>query len=157
MQVLNELLDQVDSLTEAIAKITVPTIGTRTWHAVATSRTGSRGNAPTARANTNTFNRSTRSERDHQAELADAVTGKVVEGLVATILHAAIEGSHVTFDDLVLKLRILAVLFCPDPYAHAAVWNHCVLPLLKQNIVVRARTYLPSFLSLFRQPWRWAP
>lgn len=157
VHVLDEAVTSVDALPAAIARVTVPEIGNRTWHHVRTSRETSHGNAPTADTKSRSFNRDTRAERDTAADLAEAVLEKAVEDLVSLILDGAIAGVHLTFDELILKLRLLAVLLCPDPYAHAAVWNHCVVPLLKLGIVVRARRYLPRFIALFQTAWRWTP
>lgn len=157
VHVLDEATASFDELPNAVAQITVPELSSRTWHAVRTSRGTSHGNAPTTRARSHAFHRDTRQSRDAAAKLTEAALGKAVEDLVGLILREAIEGSHLTFDQLILKLRILAILLCPDPYSHAAVWNYGVVPLLRLGIVIRARDYIPRFVALFRTLWRWKP
>lgn len=157
VQVLDEVVEQVDELPETVARLTLPKLSAQTWEFVRTSRRDSLGNAPTVRSRSYTFNRRSRMERDIAAGLAEAVLREAVEGLVTVILRAAIDGVHLAFDGLVLKLRILGLLLCPDPYAHAAVWNHCAVPLLQLGIVIKVRSYVPRFLRLFQGWWSWKP
>ena len=154
VRVLDEMIDRVDALPEAITLATIPEVKERTWERVEKSRGESSGNAPTARPTSRSYQTDTRRDRDLAAELAEAALRKAVEELVGLILNGAIEGVHVTFDGLSVKLRLLGILLCPDPYAHAAVWDDCVVPLLKIGIVARARSYISAYRDMFGVAWQ---
>ncbi len=150
---LTEIVDAVDQLPAEVAELTVRSVATMTWEQVRDSRNVSFGNAPVVRERSRTFHRTTRLERDTATDLTEEVLRQTTEALAMVLLQAAIEGVHVTFDDLVVKLRVLALLFCPDPYSHAAVWNHCAVPLINAAVVGQVRARLDRLLPLFRTPW----
>lgn len=95
------------------------------------------------------------SRHDVAAGLHDAILEKAVKDLVTALMTGATEATHGALDPIILRLRILAILFCPDPYAHKAVWDYCVVPLLKQGIVIRSQNYLQQFYDMFKQQWTW--
>lgn len=64
-------------------------------------------------------------------------------GVDEWLLHAAVQkgvqgaldaltgGVHGEVKLVLMKVRILGILICPDPVTHAEVWNECCVPLLK--------------------------
>ena len=154
VRILDEVLNELDSLPDEISEALVNKLSERTWDAVRSERASSKGNPPTRRQSTQ--NTSYRIDEDLAAGLSEAILKRAVKELVALLLSSVNEAAHFTLDDIVLKLRVLALLFCPDPYAHRAVWDQCVVPLVKQGVVIRSKSYAQRFLDLFRQPWRWS-
>lgn len=53
----------------------------------------------------------------------------------------------------------LALLLCPDPYAHREVWNHCLVPLLEERVIMDAEHYMRILRPEFQLPWphNWIP
>lgn len=150
---LDEALNVLDEIPSIVSKETVSTISSRTWDLVHDERNTAKGNAASQRRSS--LEISTRADRDHAAALSDVILKKAVEDLVSVLLSGVSAGAHLTLDTIVLKLRILAILFCPDPYAHRAVWDYCVVPLVKQGVVIRAESFFQRFLDMFKQPWSW--
>lgn len=136
-----------------VSQFTVDLLGARTWEAVHAQRAGSKGNAPCQQKKTRKT--VSRADNDVAAGLHDAILEKAVKDLVTALMTGATEATHGALDPIILRLRILAILFCPDPYAHKAVWDYCVVPLLKQGIVIRSQNYLQQFYDMFKQQWTW--
>ena len=152
-QVLTEALNEIDKFPGRVSQFTVDMLGARTWEAVHAQRAGTKGNAPCQRkASRREFSRT---DSDVAAGLHDAILEKVVKDLVTALMSGVAGATHGVLDPIVLRLRVLAILFCPDPYAHKAVWDYCVVPLLKQGIVIRSQNYLQQFYDMFKQQWTW--
>ncbi|MEC3920306.1 hypothetical protein [Nocardia sp. CDC160] len=71
-----------------------------------------------------------RAQRDDQQHLADEVLEHAVRSLLRKICDG-LGAKQITFDILVLKLRLIAIWLCPDVVAHRLVWEHCWIPLAK--------------------------
>lgn len=153
--VLDRLAASVTSLPAAVAKETAPVIATDTWNLVAASRSASFGNRPSSTARSRSRRTSARSARDNTAGLATTVLQPITEKLVKTVLAAAAAGTDLTFAGLILKLRVLAILFCPDPYAHQLVWDECVVPLVQNGVVIASGSILTKLLGMFKTKWSW--
>ena len=153
VQVLTEVLDEIDKVPSRVSQFTVDLLGARTWEAVHAQRVGSKGNAPCQQKKTRKT--VSRADNDVAAGLHDAILEKAVKDLVTALMTGVTEATHGALDPIILRLRILAILFCPDPYAHKAVWDYCVVFLLKQGIVIRSQNYLQQFYDMFKQQWTW--
>jgi len=153
VHVLTEVLNEIDKTPSRASKLTVDLLGARTWETVRDQRRDSKGNAPCQRKTSRKA--ISRADKDAAAGLHDAILEKTVKDLVASLIAGFTVAAHGTLDPIILRLRVLAILFCPDPYAHKAVWNYCVVPLLKQGIVIQAKNYLQSFYDMFKQQWSW--
>ncbi len=145
VQVLTEILDAADKFPEHVSEL-----GARTWDAVHSQRSESNGNAPSQRKKRKD---TTRADEDAAENLDYVILKKAVEDLVETLMTGVTEATHAALDLLVLRLQVLAILFCPDPYAHKALWNYCVVPLLKQRVVIQSEKYSEKFLEMFKQQW----
>ncbi len=148
-QVLTEALDEIDKFPSRVSQFTVDMLGARTWEAVHAQRAGSKGNAPCQRKTSRKA--ISRADNDVAAGLHDAILKKAVKDLVTALMTEVTGATHGALDPIILRLRVLAILFCPDPYAHKAVWDYCVVPLLKQGIVIPAKNYLQQFYDMFKQ------
>lgn len=154
-RVLDEALSELDSLPGELSEAFISALSERTWEAVRNERGSSKGNAPTRRQSTQ--NDSYRIDEDIDAGLSEVMLKRAVKELVSILLSGVNEAAHLTLDNIVLKLRVLAILFCPDPYAQRAVWEECVVPLIKQGVVIRSKSYAQRFLDMFKQTWSWSP
>lgn len=154
VQVLTEALDEIDKFPSRVSQFTVDLLGAQTWEVVHAERVGSNGNAPCQQKKTRKT--ACRADNDVEAGLHDAILEKAVRGLVKALMAGATGVTHGAMAPIILRLRILALLFCPDPYAHKAVWDYCVVPLLKQGIVIRSQNYLQQFYDMFTQKWTWS-
>ncbi len=154
VQVLTETLDEIDKVPVHVSKLTLDELGAQTWEAVRSQRTTSKGNAPCQRKNSRRA--TTRADEDAAAGLREAILKEVVEDLVKILMAGVTEATHAVLDPIILRLRVLAILFCPDPYAHKAVWDYCAVPILNQGIVIRAQNYLQRFFDMFKQKWTWS-
>lgn len=99
----------------------------------------------------------TRLKKDEEAGLGDVFLENVTKRLVKKIVKKSLKESTLPFTtklgELQQNVRILAILMCPNPYAHRAVWEYCLLPILKAEIVIKVNEYLKNFLDTFKQPW----
>lgn len=153
IHVLTQALDEADKLSGTDSRITAEMMASRTWEAVRAQRTEAKGIVPCQRKKSR--GAPSRAARDVAEGLHDEILAEVVRGLVTALVSGVVVATHAALDPLLLRLRILAILMCPDPYAHKAVWNYCVVPLLKQGIVIPAGRYLEQFYGMFRQRWTW--
>lgn len=150
-QVLTEALNEIGKLPGRVSQFTVDLVGARTWEAVHTQRTESKGNAPCQKEETQKT--LSRAHNDVAAGLHDAILEQAVKNLVKALMTGVTQTTHAALDPIILRLRVLAILFCPDPYAHKAVWDYCLVPLLNEGIVIRSQNYLRQFYDMFKQPW----
>lgn len=155
LQVFDELIQEFESLPGAVAHQTTRWVARRTWDFVRESRRTSLGNDPTTRSTSKGFHQKSRLAEDIGAGLSEEILASVVQDVVTVLVQGALDGVHLTFDGIVLKLRILGLLLCPNPYAHAAVWNHCFVPLLGMGSVIVTKSYADRFLRLFNTFWHW--
>lgn len=153
VQVLTEALDEIDKFPSRVSQLVVDILAARTWEAVHVQRAGSKGNAPSQRKTSRKT--VSRADNDLAAGLHEAILEKAVKNLITALMTGVTEATHGALDPIVLQLRVLAILFCPDPYAHKAVWDYCVVPMLKQGIVIRSQNYLQQFYDMFKQKWTW--
>lgn len=58
-----------------------------------------------------------------------------IQGIVKIALKGATGGLGESLKTIQLKLRIAAVLLCPEPDEHEEVWEHCWLPLWKEAVL----------------------
>ncbi len=151
--VLTEVLDEIDKFPSCVSRLAVDLLGERTWAAVHAQRVGSNGNAPCQQNKTRKT--VSRADNDVAAGLYDAILKKAVKDLVTALMSGVSAATHGPLDPIISRLRILAILFCPDPYAHKAVWDYCVVPLVKQASVIRSQHGLQQFYDMFKQQWTW--
>lgn len=151
--VLTEVLDKIDKTPGRASKLTADILGARTWETVRDQRRDSKGNAPCQRKTSR--KETSRADEDAAAGLYDAILEKAIKDLVKSLIAGFTVATHGTLDPIILRLRILAILFCPDPYAHKAVWNYCMVPLLEHGLVIQAKNYLQEFYDMFKQQWHW--
>lgn len=96
------------------------------WRKVQDSRSSSHGKLPRSRSG-----RAVRSKSDEQAGLDEAILERAVAGVVKLVLDGLTAGSDTGIETLVFKVRVLALIMCPNPVRHELVWKHCWLPLVK--------------------------
>lgn len=122
-------LDEVRALQEKIRSGAGDTAGKTAalaWRKVQDSRSSSHGKLPRSRSG-----RVVRSKSDEQAGLDEAILERAVAGVVKLAFDGLTAGSGTGIETLVIKLRILALIMCPNPVRHELVWRHCWLPLVK--------------------------
>ena len=147
------VLDSTKDLTTQLADDTANTIrdiGERTWTEVRASRETAHGNNPTVRKASKGYHSDTRAQRDDAAQLPPEFLGEVAKKLAEGVARGAADGVCLKLELITLKLRVLAVFLCPDPYAHARVWNHCARPLIDEEIKTIVINYPAKLVKLFR-------
>lgn len=147
--ILAELLETsnqlIDDTAEAIAE--------KVWESVKATRNEEKGNAPCQKQRTRKT--TSRLRRDYQEGLKEAVLKQTVETLVKKIIKKVVAEPEMTVETFLLQIRLLAILFCPDPYAHRAVWNNCVIPLMEEEIIAKSLEGMDILKRLFEQRWSW--
>ncbi|WP_321780828.1 hypothetical protein [Schaalia cardiffensis] len=152
VRVLTELVDEIEKPPSSVSPWSpVDLLKGRTWKAVYVQRAESKGNAPCQQKKT----QKTVSRADNDVAAGLLYDGTVLEQAIKELVMALMPGVTGATDPIILRLRVLAILFCPDPYAHKAVWDYCVVPLLKQGIVILSQNYLQQFYDMFKQQWTW--
>lgn len=147
--ILAELLETsnqfIGDAAEAIAE--------KAWASVETTRNEEKGNAPCQKQCTRKT--TSRLSRDYQEDLQEAALKQTVETLVKKIIKKALAEPKMTVETLLFQIRLLAILFCPDPYAHRAVWNNCAVPLIKDEIIAKSSEEMKNMRRLFEHQWSW--
>ncbi|MGW0252693.1 hypothetical protein ACWDYH_39325 [Nocardia goodfellowii] len=121
--VLAEIQGAVDKLRDCAIDWLVDAV----WRQMRESRTTDCGNTPNGR----TSRRSCRADDDAAASVSE----QLLKDLVKSVLKKVCGGltlQVLSIDAIVLKLRILAIVICPDVLAHKLVWDHCFVPLFQQ-------------------------
>lgn len=85
----------------------------------------------------------------------EVILEKAVKNLITALMTGVTEVAHRAPDPIVLQPWVLVILFYPDPHAYKAVWDYCVVPVLKQGIAIRSQDYLQQFCDMFKQKWAW--
>lgn len=147
--VLAEMLEASDQLLDDTAEA----IAEKVWALVEDTRGKEKGNAPCQIEKTR--NSDSRLSRDYQEGLLEAVLKQAVETLVKKIVKKVAADPEMTVEAFLLQIRLLALLFCPDPYAHRAVWNGCAVPLIREGIIARSLDGMEALKRLFEQRWSW--
>lgn len=150
-QVLTELLDNTVQLSDTARGFAVAPVAASTWQTIHTLRSDEAGNTPCQQKKTR--KKKSRAARDAAAGLSDTILEGVVELLVTALMGGVSKTTQAVLAPFILRLRILALLFCPDPYAHKAVWDYCLVPLLKQVMVIPLQNYDKHFYDMFKQEW----
>lgn len=96
------------------------------WTKLLASRGSSHGYHPQSRGRARL-----RSEADQAAGLDAAIFEGAVAGVVKLALDGLMSGPSAEIELLITKLRVLALIMCPDPAGHEMVWKHCWLPLVE--------------------------
>lgn len=121
------------------------------WGKILDSRGSSHGYHPRSRVQ-----EPLRSEADQGAGLDAAILEGAVAGVVKLSLDGLMPGASAETELLVTKLRVLALIMCPDPVGHELVWKHCWLPLvemfLKDELVDELHQFVKDGLD---QPHSW--
>ncbi|MFE6509264.1 hypothetical protein ACFVDI_19600 [Nocardioides sp. NPDC057767] len=147
-------IDEVTAVQEEIKSKTSGASGRLAalgWGRILGSRRSSHGYHPQSRAEARL-----RSEADQEAGLDAAVLEGAVAGVVKLALDGLMAGPAAEIELLVTKLRVLALIMCPDPVGHETVWKHCWLPLvemfLKDELVEELHQFVKDGLD---QPHSW--
>lgn len=77
---------------------------------------------------------SSRHGKDRAAGVDEAILKGAVKGVVRVALDDLTLHSGLIVETTLLRLRMLAVLLCPDPLTHRLVWRHCYLPVARMHI-----------------------
>lgn len=151
--VLQEMLQNIDKTSEELEDYLASEIAKKVWQTVYAQRVSARGNRPYTRIN----NRSTKSRAslDKEAKLPRKMLEHAVKNIVNRLLSPVSSFSHQSLEPIILKLQISAILICSDPYAHKAVWEHCVVPLIVDAVVLRCVDISQEYVNLFKQQWIW--
>ncbi|MEU6132964.1 hypothetical protein ABZ805_27605 [Saccharopolyspora sp. NPDC047091] len=126
-------------------------LAAQTWDSLIRSRTSSHGYRPIATEGT----RPTRAELDERAGLLGEQCLPVLQETTAEIVEIALEWLTGGTDPLLLKLRMLAVLSCPDPARHKLVWDSSLVPLLTGPITSALQQRLTTLLRGLVEPLSW--
>ncbi|MFD3511241.1 hypothetical protein [Nocardia sp. NPDC058666] len=151
--ILASIVWALENVETALEKLETGAIGwlvDTVWSQIRTSRATDCGNTPGRRAP----QQLDRHERDCAADVTDELlkrwTTMLLQGLCDGLLT-----QKITFDAIVLKLRILALVLCPDAVAHKIVWDHCFLPLFRQWTGEEVHETLQNFLPQLVEPAAW--
>lgn len=147
--VLEKALKTKDKIIELVASEVADSV----WRLVKRERNKELGNAPCQKQQTR--NTTSRLARDTSEELDERILKKTTQMLVKKIIKNFASDPVMSVENLLLQVRLLALLFCPDPYAHRAVWNHCMVPLLKERVIAESLEELQTLKRLFDQRWNW--
>lgn len=142
---------KIEEVPQDIALLATDLLIATTRDAIQQQRSYDRGYAPCQQQKTRKIE--TRAEIDAEAGLSVGIVEMIIERLVAYLLSEIIAIAIEPLDSIILQLRVLAVLICPDPYAHRVVWNECFLPQLKEEIVIQLQRYDGDFSSMFMHQW----
>lgn len=151
---IDEVSKKIDSISENISSY----IANLVWEILKQERSSSTtSGSPNPRSKKREVAK-TRLKKDEEAGLGDVFLENVTKILVKKIVNKSLKGSTLPITtklgELQQNVRILALLMCPNPYAHRAVWEYCLLPILKAEIVIKVNEYLENFLDTFKQPWK---
>ena len=148
---IDEAIKEIDSISKDISS----NIANLAWKILKQERSSSTGYSPKSEAKKERAK--TRLEKDEEAGLEEIVLENATKKLVREIVEKFLKGSTTPIEEKLNELqwyvRILALLMCPDPYAHRAVWEYCLLPVLKEEIVIQVDKYLENFLDTFKKSW----
>lgn len=147
--VLEKALKTKDKIIELVASEVADSV----WRLVKRERNKELGNAPCQKQQTR--NTTSRLARDTSEELDERILKKTTQMLVNKIIKNFASDPVMSVENLLLQVRLLALLFCPDPYAHRAVWNHCMVPPLKERVIAESLEELQTLKRLFDQRWNW--
>lgn len=147
--VLDKMLETKDKVIELVAS----EIADSVWKLVEKERGEELGNAPCQKPRTR--NTTSRLSRDISKGLDERILKKTTQVLVEKIIKHFTSDSVMSIENLLLQIRLLSLLFCPDPYAHRAVWNCCLVPLLEGKVVAKSLKELQTLKRLFDQKWTW--
>lgn len=148
--VLKKALKTKDKIIELVASEVADSV----WRLVKRERNRELGNAPCQKPQTR--NNTSRLSRDKSDGLDERILKKTTQVLVKKIIKHFASDPVISIENLLLQIRLLALLFCPDPYAHRAVWNHCMVPLLKERVIAESLEELQTLKRVFDQRWNWA-
>lgn len=118
------LLDEIEGAIEKLRDRAIDWLVDELWERFRHSRETDWGGTPNGRRQPGP----SRAERDH----AENITDKLLKETIKSLLQKVCDGlwaKKITFDALILKLRLLAVWLCPDILAHRLIWEHCWAPL----------------------------
>lgn len=151
---IDEVSKKIDSISEDISSY----IADLVWEILKQERSSSTtSGSPNPRSKKREVAK-TRLKKDEEAGLGDVflenVTKRLVKKIVKKFLKESTTPITTKLGELQQNVRILALLMCPNPYAHRAVWEYCLLPILKAEIVIKVNEYLENFLDTFKQPWK---
>lgn len=147
--VLAETLKSTDQLISTVSA----EIAEQVWKLVKATREEELGNAPCQTPKTR--NKTSRLTRDQNNGIDELILKKVTEELIKKIIHTAFSEPRTSIESLLLQVRLLTLLFCPDVYAHRAVWNNCLVPLIKAEIIALSSDELKQMRPLFEEKWHW--
>jgi hypothetical protein len=152
-------LEQIKSTSERLTHDAVDWLVDRAWEWLQRSRKSDCANTPNGKLVSGT----PRSEKDAVAGVSEEIQKKLLKAFLKRLADGLLKGKIVIVDGIVLKLRIVAIVICPDILVHKLVWDHCFIPLfrlfiddeLKDNI----RNFLPQIndLSTWNDPKRRDP
>lgn len=149
----DEAIKKIDSISEEVSSY----IADLAWKILKQERSSSTGDTPNPRVKKSGVTK-TRLKKDEESGLEEVVledvTKKLVKEIVKKFLKESTTPITTKLGELQQNVRILALLMCPNPYAHRAVWEYCLLPILKAEIVIKVNEYLENFLDTFKQPWK---
>ncbi|QOW64654.1 hypothetical protein [Rothia terrae] len=147
--ILEKALKTKDKIVDLVAS----EVADGVWRLLKSQRNKELGNAPCQKPQTR--NTTSRLSRDISKGLDERILKKTIQVLVEKIIKHFTSDPVMSIENLLLQIRLLALLFCPDPYAHRAVWNHCMIPLLKERIIAESLKELQTLKRLFDQKWTW--
>lgn len=124
---LQEVHGLKDKLTESLEDASAE-LAAHVWRTVQGSRATSHGWGPTSGKDG-----PTREEADRRSGLDEAFLRIAVKYAVRRLVQA-IPWTTVGLDQVLLDLRILTILVCPDPAGHELVWTNCWLPLIRMAL-----------------------
>ena len=149
---IDEVIKEIDSISEYISEY----IADSAWKILKQERSSSTGYRPKSEAKKRGV-AETRLEKDKEAGLKEVDLEDITKKLFKEIINKTLKESTTPIKEKLSELqrcvRTLALLMCPDPYAHRAVWEYCLLPVLKEGIVIQVDKYLENFLDTFKKSW----
>lgn len=152
---IDEVIKEIDSIIDSISEEFSSYIADLAWKILKQERSSSTGYSPKSEAKKERAK--TRLEKDKEAGLKEVDLEDITKKLLKEIIKKTLKDSTTPIEEKLGELqryvRILALLMCPDPYVHRAVWEYCLLPILKEGIVIQVDKYLENFLDTFKKSW----
>ncbi|NNH72464.1 hypothetical protein HLB23_21820 [Nocardia uniformis] len=120
------VLAEIDGAIEKLRNKAIDWLVDEVWKSFRCSRDADWGGTPNGRRQPGP----SRAERDRDESVADTVLKEAIKSLLQKVCDG-LWAKQITFDALILKLRLLAIWLCPDVLAHRLVWEHCWVPLTR--------------------------
>lgn len=144
VETIEDILDAKNQAIKDFSKEAADLIAELVWAKVEESRKASDGRRAVAERDKP---RATRAEIDRQQEVSAATLRPLVNRVVAAAVDAAFAPVDAQLQVTLIKLRVLTLMLCPDPYSHEAVLKHCLHPMAREVLTDTVHEELLQFVQ----------